>query len=112
MSEKIVNLAKLARQASRVLRTSCTHNWVRRRNGVERCAACGDQFPCRKPKCWHVDCWVRRLNLGMIEHYPIRWAMPGLRIADDKGGYVYDTFDDDPTEWTLPTRDTKVEDVT
>jgi len=110
MTEKIVNLTRMARKAARALRTSCKHTWVKKRSGVERCSDCGDQFPCRK-NCWHVDCWVRRLNLGWVEHYPIEWANRSMRISDGKGGYVYDTLDDDPAEWTLPTRDTKVEDV-
>jgi hypothetical protein len=54
---------------------------------------------------------VRRLNLGVVKHYPIDWAMPSMRIEDGNGGFVFDTFDDDPAEWTLPTRHTKVEDV-
>jgi hypothetical protein len=58
-----------------------------------------------------VDCWVRRLNLGIVKHYPLEWAQPSMRISDGKGGFVYDTFDDDPAEWTLPTSETKVEDV-
>jgi len=105
---EIVDFRKLARKAARERRSTCDHAWVRRRSGVEKCGACGDQFPCKQPTCFHVDCWVRRLNLGLVEFYPIEYAVPSMRIGD---GEIYDTTDDDPLEWVLPTADTKVEDV-
>lgn len=110
---EIKDLTKLARRALRGKRAHCRHNYQRPdRKGVEHCDKCDDTFPCRSQSdCFHVDCWTRRLELGIVKTYPIDKAVRGMTISDGRGGYVYDTTSDDPVDWTLPDSTTRVEDV-
>lgn len=72
-SEVVVDFTRLSR-AIRQRKTSCAHSWIpgravggsagHPRARVERCASCGDQFPCRKFRCHHLDCIERGIELG------------------------------------------------
>lgn len=109
--EKIIDFTKLARQAASANRCGhAQHEYKKRRNGTEKCVRCGDQFPCSK-NCWHVDCWTQRLHLGLVSVYPTEWAVASMTITHKDGTVVYDTTDDDPANWILPTGAETWEDV-
>jgi hypothetical protein len=88
-----------------------SHTWKRRRDGTERCTTCNDRFPCSNTeRCYHVDCWIRRLQLGIVRHYPIANAVRGMVIMNGPR-VIMDTEPEDPLDWTMPDKNTKLEDV-
>jgi hypothetical protein len=109
--EDVRDLTKLVtRKRHRCSNTE--HLWKRKRGGVEKCELCGDRIPCKNDEhCWHIECWVRRLNMGLVKHYPISRVIRGLVITNGVR-IVFDATADDPLDWTLPTKETRVEDVT
>jgi len=98
---ELLDLTKLVRR-TKALRAACPHHYIPKRNGVQRCEHCGDQFPCRD-NCIHLDCIERAIGLGLRKFprdYPV-----ALVVTESKGSLdvvVIDTTDDDPLEWVTP----------
>jgi len=82
-------------------REACMHTWSRRRSGVERCAGCGDQFPCKR-RCYHVDCITRRLELKIIPTFPSDFPLSMMIMNGPR--VTLDTTPDDPIDWVIPTK--------
>lgn len=81
--DKIVNLTTLARQSIRLRRRTCKHDWQRKRNGVEACTGCGDQFPCSGFACEHLDCIERGYELGKRAGFPRCFSF-GLTVLAER----------------------------
>lgn len=116
MVDKLIDMSKMARSAIRLRRRTCSHDWQKRRNGVEVCTGCGDHFPCGGDSCEHLDCIERGVELGrrtgfprdfsfgltvLAEHHRSGDDCPGCAV-EPEGHYEYlVTPGEDPETWIL-----------
>jgi hypothetical protein len=98
-----VDFTKKLREHRRRRTAACRHPVVSSdRKGFDVCISCGDSFPCRVA-CGHVDCLIRRQEMGALIVVPETMIPQGVRVIDTETGRVlFDTSDEDPLEWYVP----------